>query len=302
MTHEKELEFGVVIAQQWRDWQTIRKQAEWAERVGWDHFYVFDHFYSLRPTHDGPTHEGWSLLAALAVCTSKVKLGTMVTGMTHRFPSVFFKQAVTIDHISDGRLLLGVGASWNEPEHTTYGIPFPPPADRVDLFTEAMEVYRRFETQETVTFEGKQLRVVDAPLEPKPVNGHIPVLMGTSGKRMLKRVARFADYWEPGRSAADVPGLWSQIEKHCDEIGRDPAEIRLAVSSYCEKSSNERAPRVDWDADWPETERRVRDHVAAYYEVGVRTFYFNIPTDAPNDVLEQAATELLPKLREEYRG
>lgn len=302
MTHEKELEFGVVVAQQWRDWPTIRRQAEWAEETGWDHFYVFDHFYSLRPTHDGPTHEGWSLLAALAVCTSRLKLGTMVTGMTHRLPSVFFKQVVTIDHISDGRMLLGVGASWNEPEHTTYGIPFPPPSDRVDLFTEAMEVFKRFETEDLVNFEGKQLQVVDAPFEPKPVNGHIPVLLGTSGNRMLKRVARFADYWEPGRSAADVSALWSQIEERCNEIGRDPSEIRLSVSSYCEKSSNERAPRVDWDADWPETERRVRDHVAAYYEAGMRTFYFNIPTDAPNDVLERTARELIPKLRDEYRG
>ncbi|MEZ4524134.1 MAG: LLM class flavin-dependent oxidoreductase [Thermomicrobiales bacterium] len=98
-----ELDFGVVTGQHWRNWETIRKQWLWAEDSGWDSAWVFDHFWSLRPTHDGDTLEGWTLLAALAVETSRLKMGTLVTGITHRLPAVLFKQAVTVDHISNGR-------------------------------------------------------------------------------------------------------------------------------------------------------------------------------------------------------
>lgn len=303
MPSPDELDFGIVTGQHWRSWETVRKQWLWAEDSGWDSAWTFDHFWSLRPTHDGDTLEGWTLLAALAVETSRLKMGTLVTGITHRIPAVLFKQAVTVDHISNGRLILGVGAAWEEEEHVAHGIPFPPPKVRVDMFEEAMEINRLLETQDVTTFEGEQFSVVDLPFEPKPVNGHIPVMMGTSGKRMLKSVARYADYWDSGRSPASVPQLAQQVAENCAEIGRDPAEIRRAISAYFGPASNPEAPVIIWeDRSAAEIEADLREHVKAYADVGVRSFLFNLPYEGPNDETDWVARNAIPAIREEFRN
>jgi len=303
MPPSDQLDFGVVTGQHWRSWQTLQRQWRWIEDTGWDSAWVFDHFWSLRPSNDGECLEGWTLLAALAAQTEQVKIGTLVTGVTHRYPAVLLKQAVTVDHVSGGRLILGLGAAWEEGEHRAFGIPFPPPGQRVDMFGETLEINRLFETQERVTFEGKHYTLVDAPFEPKPVNGHIPVMIGTSGKRMLRHVARYADYWDAGNTPEAIPGLVEQIKRHCEEFGRDPSEIRRAVSAYFGPASNPNAPVVVWeDRPKADVERDFRAHVAAYAAVGVRTFLFNMPADGPNEAFEHVALNVIPELREEYAG
>lgn len=301
MPRADELDFGIVTGQHWRSWETILAQWRWAEETGWDSAWTFDHFFSLRPSDDGDCLDGWTLLAALAAQTERLRLGTLVTGITHRNPAVLFKQAVTVDHISGGRLILGVGAAWNEPEHEAYGIPFPPPGARVDMFTEAMEMNRLLETQERTTYEGEHYTLKNAPFTPKPVSGHIPVMIGTSGKRMLRNVARYADYWDSGQPPENIPSLSGQVEDHCREIGRDPAAIRKAISAYFAPSSNPNAPIVSWELSRQETEDAFRQHVAAYAAVGVRTFLFNILYDAPNDNLEHVARNVIPELREAFK-
>jgi alkanesulfonate monooxygenase SsuD/methylene tetrahydromethanopterin reductase-like flavin-dependent oxidoreductase (luciferase family) len=301
MPSPDELDFGIVTGQHWRSWETVLRQWRWAEESGWDSAWVFDHFWSLRPTNDGETLDGWTLLAALAVQTERLRMGTLVTGITHRYPAVLFKQAVTVDHISGGRLILGVGAAWEEREHEAYGLPFPLPGERVDMFGEALEINRLFETQERTTFEGEHYRIVDAPFEPKPVNGHIPVMIGSSGRRMLRHVARYADYWDSGQPPAAVPALAARVDEHCRALGRDAGAIRKAISAYFAPSSNPNAPVVVWeDRPVADVERDFRAHVAAYAAVGVRTFLFNLPYDGPNEAAEHIARNVIPDLRQAF--
>lgn len=291
------LEFGIVTGQHWRSWELLLQQWQWAEETGWDSAWVFDHFFALRPNDTGETLDGWTLLGALAARTRQIKMGALVTGVTHRYPAVLLKQAVTVDRVSGGRLIFGLGAAWNEREHEAYGLPFPSPRERVDLVEDTLELQRRFEQEERVTFEGHVTKIVDAPFEPKPVNGHMPVMLGTSGKRMLTLVARYADYWDSGRSADEVPALGERVAEHCREIGRDPQEIRRTISAYSEPSSNPHAPIIDWTQPRDQVEQSVRDHVASYAASGVRTFLFNIPIDAPNEQLDHVARNVLPELR-----
>ncbi len=279
------VDFGIITGQHWRSLDEIREQWDFAEETGWDSAWAFDHFFSLREGVMGPCLEGFTLLASLAERTEDVQLGLMVTGMTHRNPAIMFKEAVTIDHISGGRHVFGVGAAWNEREHEAYGIEFPSPKVRVDRFAEAMEMFRRLETQERTSFDGASYRLVDAPFEPKPVYGHMPVLVGSTGKRMLRYVAQYADQWDGGGTPEEFAAHGERLNRYCQEIGRDPAEIRWVLSTGRDKV---------------ESEDTFRQHVEDYYNVGVRSFLFNIPYGPISPTLRNIAEQVIPELRDRY--
>jgi alkanesulfonate monooxygenase SsuD/methylene tetrahydromethanopterin reductase-like flavin-dependent oxidoreductase (luciferase family) len=294
------LDFGIVTGQHWRTWDMLLEQWRWTEQTGWDSAWTFDHFFSLRPTDDGVCLEGWTLLAALAMATERVRIGTLVTGVTHRYPAVLLKQAVTVDHISNGRLILGIGAAWTEGEHRAYGIPFPSPGERVELFGETMELLRRFETQDRTTLTGKHVQIQDAPFVPKPVRGHLPVMIGTSGRRMLRHVGRYADIWDSGTAPELIPALHEQVREHARAAGRDPASIRLAISADFGPASNPNAPVLVWEGSQDEVESRFRAHVDAYARVGVRSFLFNMPYEGANENMDHVARNVFPELRAAY--
>lgn len=281
------LDFGVLAKQEWRSWPEIQEQAHWADESGWDSFWAFDHLFTLREADNGPNLEGWSLLAGLAASTQRVQLGLLVTGITYRHPSMLFKQATTVDHISGGRLILGVGAAWNEREHHAYGIPFPPPGERVDRFEEAMQIFRMFETQDRTSFHGRYYTLDHAPFEPKPVFGHIPVLIGSTGRRMMRHVARFADQWDGGGTVEEYQARGERLAAICREVGRDPAEIRWVIS----------AP-----PDVIGSEETFRDYVTRYAAIGVRSFLFNIPRGTPTPTMRAIAEKVIPELRETLAG
>jgi alkanesulfonate monooxygenase SsuD/methylene tetrahydromethanopterin reductase-like flavin-dependent oxidoreductase (luciferase family) len=284
------LDFGIITGQHYRPWSDIKEQWLWADESGWDSAWAFDHFFGLRKDMDGEEGvclEGWTLIAALATMTSQVQLGLMVTGITHREPIVLFKNAVTVDHVSDGRLILGVGAAWQEREHEAYGIPFPPPGERVDRFAEQMEMYRLLETQQRSDFKGEHYSLVNAPFEPKPVHGHIPILVGSTGKRMMTYIAKYADQWDGGGTPEEYAERGKRLNQLCEEIGRDPAEIRWVLSTGS-------APF--------ETEDAFRDHVRRYADVGVRSFLFNTPFSGVTDSMRAVADNVLPGLRKEFSG
>lgn len=282
-----ELDFGIVTGQHWRSWDELLEQWTWADSTGWDSAWAFDHFFSLRDGEMGPCLEGWTLLAALAARTSNIQLGLMVNGNTHRNPAILAKQAVTVDIISGGRSIFGVGAAWNEREHEAYGIPFPSPRERVDRFGEAMELHRLLETSERATFSGEYYTLVDAPFEPKPVFGHIPILIGSTGKRMLSHVAKYADQWDAGGSPDEYRAHGEQLVARCKEIGRDPGEIRWALSTGSEPLASEDA---------------FRKHVTDYAAVGVRSFLFTLPGGTPSDMSTRIAERAIPELREAFRN
>ena len=281
-----QLDFGIVTGQHWRSWDELVEQWQWADESGLDSAWAFDHFFSLRDGEMGPCLEGWTLLAALAVKTSNVQIGLMVNGNTHRNPAVLAKQAVTVDIVSGGRSILGVGAAWNEREHAAYGIDFPSPRERVDRFGEAMELHRLLETQERANFNGDYYTLDNAPFEPKPVFGHIPILVGSTGKRMLRHVAKYADHWDGGGTPDELRATGERLNAACADIGRDPSEIRWALSTGADKLES-----VD----------TFRKHVRDYAAVGVRSFLFTLPGGSPNATIQQIASKIIPELREEWQ-
>jgi alkanesulfonate monooxygenase SsuD/methylene tetrahydromethanopterin reductase-like flavin-dependent oxidoreductase (luciferase family) len=283
------LDFGIKSSQHWQSWSEMQEQWSFAEETGWDSAWAFDHFFSLMDGEMGPCLEGWTLLAGFAQMTRRLQMGLVVTGITHRPPAILFKQAVTVDHISGGRLILAVGAAWNEREHVAYGLDFPPARERVDRFGEQMEIFRRFETEERTSFEGVHYQIVDAPFEPKPVFGHIPVMIGSSGRRMLRFVAQYADQWD-GHYATPEEYVehGKRIATLCREFGRDPGEIR-----WVRQTGRQELDIVD---DVDAFRRLVTDYVAA----GVRSFIFSIPAGPPSKTLVEISERVVPELREAF--
>jgi F420-dependent oxidoreductase-like protein len=213
----------------WQDMLAVWTAADEIEvfESGWN----FDHFYPIRGNSSGPCLEGWSMLAALAQATRRLRLGTLVTGIHYRHPAVLANMAATIDIISGGRLELGLGAGWNEQESGAYGIELGTPGERSDRFEEACEVILGLLSAETTTFSGKYYQLNEARCEPKPVQQpHPPLCVGGSGeRRTLRTAARFAQHWNSVRpDPAEITHKLEVLHQHCAEVGRDPSEILIS--------------------------------------------------------------------------
>jgi F420-dependent oxidoreductase-like protein len=208
-----------------------------ADELGYHAVWNYDHFYGLylagQPL-ELPTLEGWTTLAAMGKLTKRARIGCMVTGVTYRHPALLANMAVSVDHISGGRLDFGIGAAWHEPEHLTYGIPFPSAGTRIAMLDEACEIIRRLWTEDKVDHAGRFWTLHDAICEPKPVQARIPIVIGGSGPRKtLRVVAKHADEWNaPAASADEYRRLSGILEEHCSDVGRDPGEIRRSVQQF----------------------------------------------------------------------
>lgn len=223
--------FGVTIPQIKRTWDEAREAALAFDRLGFHSVWACDHVYGV-PNPALPIFEAWSLLAAIAAITERVELGTLVTPPLFRNPAVLAKQLATIDHVSGGRVIAGLGAGWFQPEFEDYGIAFGTLGDRMRALDETAQVLRQLWTQETTTFDGDFARLHDARCEPKPLR-RTPILVGGTGERVLMGiVARHGDIWNnmaiaQGQLGAKVEAL----RRRCDEVGRDPGEI--TISQQC---------------------------------------------------------------------
>ena len=219
-----------VLEQFWRD----------ADELGFHGVWNYDHFYGLHVAGQPlelPTLEAWTTLAAMAKVTARARIGCMVTGVTYRHPAVLANMAVSVDHISGGRLELGIGAAWHEPEHVTYGIEFPSAGVRIAMLDEACEIIRRLWTEDKVTHEGRFWTLRDALCFPKPVQERIPIVIGGAGPRKtLRVVAKHADEWNwnafPTPSGEAFRELSAILDEHCAAVGRDPADIRRSVQLF----------------------------------------------------------------------
>jgi F420-dependent oxidoreductase-like protein len=241
---------------------------------GWN----FDHFYPIRGNSRGPCLEGWSMLAALAQATRRLRLGTLVTGIHYRHPAVLANMAATIDIISGGRLELGLGAGWNEQESGAYGIELGTPGERSDRFEEACEVILGLLSTETTTFSGKYYQLNEARCEPKPVQQpHPPLCVGGSGeRRTLRTAARFAQHWNSVRpDPAEITRKLEVLHQHCAEVGRDPSEI--LISSHLPYEGDPAATAAS---------------AAALAEVGVQLAIVQLLPPHTPAVLEPLATAL----------
>ena len=277
--------FGLRSSQHHRSWQQIRANFIAADEWGWESAWVFDHMLPLSDPRTGPNLEGWTLLAGLAEATNNVLLGTMVTGITYRNPTLLLKEAVTVDHISNGRCLLGVGAAWFEGEHEMFGFEFPPVGQRVDMFREALQMFEQLQTQECTTFDGVHYQLREAIFEPKPVRQpKLPVVIGAGGDRMLRLVARYADQWDNNFSdEADYLARRGKLEAACAAIGRDPSEIRRSTTVAASLAQDEGALRALF---------------GSYRKLGITDFLIHAPDNVED--LRDYAERIVPSLREEW--
>jgi F420-dependent oxidoreductase-like protein len=197
-----------------------------AENLGFDSFWVMDHFHQISPVgkQEDPMLEGWTTISVLAGITSKIKLGTLVTGIIYRHPSVLAKMGATLDVLSKGRLFMGIGAAWNQEESLAYGIPFFPNKERLLRLEEAIQIIRKMWTEEPyASFNGKYYQISNAYCNPKPIQKPSPpILVGGSGERKtLKIVAKYADACNLYGSAETVKRKLSILNEHCKSVGRD---------------------------------------------------------------------------------
>jgi alkanesulfonate monooxygenase SsuD/methylene tetrahydromethanopterin reductase-like flavin-dependent oxidoreductase (luciferase family) len=232
--------FGLYLTQARKSWPRILDDFLLAEELGFDTAWLHDHL--IDPEGEGVRsfHEAWTLLSAIAARTSRIRLGILVTSNTFRHPALLAKEAVVVDHVSDGRLTLGLGAGWNEEEHRRYGLPFPASAERVDRLEEAVQVLRLLMSQPRTTFSGRYYELNDAPLEPAPIQRPgIPILIAAHRPRMLGIAARYADQWDtfasqPGTSTDgvgdDIAQRVYRFNAACIDVGRDPSLVRRSTS------------------------------------------------------------------------
>jgi F420-dependent oxidoreductase-like protein len=220
------IHFGLALPQFAASWNQAREVALAAEEAGLDSVWCVDHLVGI-PIDRQPVLEGWTEMAAVAAITRRVRLGHQVLCVSFRPPALLAKMAATLDQISNGRLIVGLGAGWHEPEYRQYGYDFPPIGARLAQLGETLEILRRLWTEESATFEGRHFAVRDAVLEPKPAQRRLPIMVGGGGERVLLRhVARHADLWNNlGAYHGEVAHKREVLAGHCRALGRDPSEI-----------------------------------------------------------------------------
>ena len=283
-------EFGIHTIQTWT-WPELRDRWRWFEALGFDSLWLPDHFF---PTmgRDYPMFEAWTLLSGLAMVTSRARIGILVSSNTFRHPALLAKQAVTVDHLSEGRLELGIGAGWFVEEHEVFGLEFPETRERVDRFAEAVELVDRYLSGDQTSFEGTFYRLDGAYNRPAPVQKpRPPLVMGAHGPRMLRLVARYADTWNSFAPPEELARRNRHLTEICEEIGRDPASIKRSMF-YGVNQSREENPWASVDA--------FEDYIGRYAEAGMQEFILQPPPPDRLAMVETVASDILPKLRRQH--
>ncbi|GCE24716.1 LLM class F420-dependent oxidoreductase [Dictyobacter alpinus] len=285
MTH---LSFGVKTAPQWTTYEDMLAIWQAADQEPLlEHAWLFDHFFPLYGELSGPCLEGWTVLAAFAAVTKRIRLGLMVTGNTYRHPAVLANIAATIDVISHGRLDFGIGAGWNEAEHSAYGIPLYKPGERLRRLDEACEVIKRMWTEKGATFEGRYYQIKDAYCEPRPVQQpYPPFVIGGGGEKLtLRIVAKYASVWNmAGGSVEDFKHKNAILDQHCAEIGRNPAEIARSIQIVIN----------------PDNLEETREQIRSYIEAGVNHIVLNIRPPFPEAIVHRLVQEVVEPLKNSH--
>ena len=215
-------------------WAEVRDFALFAEAEGWDGFWYADHYMPNSPDGEplpGNFNECFSVLAGLAAVTSRMRLGSLVTPTTMNHPALIANRVATIDNMSNGRFVIGMGAGWQVNEHNAFGIELFENKPRVDRFAEAIEIVASMLTQERTTFKGEHFTITNAPCEPKPVQNPLPILVGTGGPRMLRLTARFAQEWNTWGTPETTKPVMERLLAACEKEGRDPKTVRRSVQA-----------------------------------------------------------------------
>jgi F420-dependent oxidoreductase-like protein len=226
-----------------RSWDEIHEIAAHCEQTGWDGVYFADHFMPNGPGPeplDGNTLECWSVMAALAASVPRLRLAPLVTSVTYRHPAVLAKIAAAVDQVSHGRLTLGIGAGWQENEHAAYGLELGTIRERMDRFSEAVQILHSMLRQPRTTFSGEYFQVQDAPNQPAPVQDQLPLLIGGGGERRTLRIAaQYADQWNSWTTPDVLAHKVSVLRGHCADVGRDPGDIHVSTQALLFLSTDE---------------------------------------------------------------
>jgi F420-dependent oxidoreductase-like protein len=273
------IRFGIQTPQQHTTWSEMLSLWQEVDTLGYDTAWVFDHFLPIFSDPTGPCLEGWTALAALAMATRNVRLGAMVTGNTYRHPAVLAKMVTTVDIISGGRLILGIGAGWFELEHQEYGVPFHTTGGRLRRLDEALDLIRLLWTQERASFNGRYYSLKDASFNPKPLQKpHPPILVGASGENIaLGIVARHAQMWNSFGTPDVFRHKIERLQDHCERIGRDPATIEKSVLLTGLFALDEARRQID-----------------AYVAAGVTHLIFSVSAATDRDFIRRFAREIIP--------
>ncbi len=285
MAMRKPLSIGIKTSQQettYEEMLTIWEQADREPTI--EHAWLFDHFMPITGNPTGPCLEGWSVLAAFAARTSRVRIGLMVTGNTYRHPAVLANIGATLDVISGGRMDFGIGAGWNELEHTAYGIPLYTPGERIRRMGEACEVIRRMWTEKAPSFDGSYYQLKEAYCEPKPLQKpYPPFVIGGAGEQLtLRYVAQYADIWNIPFGSPEVFQHKSKVlDEHCVAIGRDPNTITRSIQVPVNYENLVEA----------------KEAIAQYVPLGASHFILNLRAPYPQNIVHRLVDEVIEPAR-----
>ncbi|HUR48768.1 MAG TPA: LLM class F420-dependent oxidoreductase [Acidimicrobiales bacterium] len=290
-------------------WEGVLDEARHAEATGWDGIWYADHFMPNGPVEEpattGPMNECWAVMAGLAAVTTRLRIGSLVCGNTYRHPAVLAKQAATVDLLSGGRLVLGLGAGWQENEHRAYGIDFFDVRTRMDMLEEACQVVKGLLTQERTDFQGKHYQLTDAPLAPKPAQDPLPLLIGGGGeKRTMRIAARYADEWNVWGAPDRLRQKIEVLDRHCEDLGRDPKSIQRSAQALVFMTTDEAKLKEVRDMEIPTphiagTPAEITEVMGEYRDAGVDEFIFPDFTlgEDRNDVFDLFQAEVAPAVR-----
>ena len=316
VVQQRKVRFGVQATPERSTWPELVQTFQRAEDIGLDTAWLPDHYLPVL-TRDptGPHADAWALLPALAASTRSIRIGSLVTCNNFRHPAVLARMAANVDVISGGRLEFGIGAGWFELEHTAYGIPFPPPRERLERLGEALDVIKLLWTATGSTFTGRYYSLREASLAPGPVQRpHPPILVGGGGERLtLAIVARHADEWNHSGNLASFIHKGAVLDGHCRRIGRDPSQIRRSIAipmsltddaGQAEKSVQTIASRRGTTVEEARsrmlcgTPEMVALQVRQFVEAGADHIILQIAGLRQMDSVARFAREVIPRFRE----
>ena len=309
-----DIRLGILLWNQATDWPSYESTAARIDELGYEHLWAWDHLYAIFGDPHQPIFEGWLSLAALAKVTKRARLGLLVGANTFRNPGLVAKLATTLDHISGGRAILGLGGAWMEPEHTAHGIEFGSGhGQRLDWLEEAVAAARALLDGETVTSEPDgRYRFRDLRHQPLPIQRHLPIMIGGSGeKKTLRTVARHADLWNAMGTLETLQRKTDVLRRHCDEVGRDPAEIEWTLGCkplirdteaearrvFEAQMDHNRTPlgNVAEDATfWYGTTEQIAERMLGYTKLGFGTFIAELPAPYDGETIERWIGEVKP--------
>lgn len=309
-----DLKLGMALWSQAATWPEMLEAARRIEASGYDHLWTWDHLLAIYGDAAQPIFEGWSLLAGWAVATERIRLGLLVGANTFRNPGLVAKTATTLDHISAGRAILGVGGAWFEPEHHAHGIEFGTGfGQRLDWVDESVAAMRHLLDGEEVTSKpGGRYAFDGLRHDPPPVQEHLPIMIGGSGeKKTLRTIARYADLWNASGDAATLAHKDAVLRRHCADVDRDERGIERTVSCkivirdsradaqrvWADQMARNRAPRDVWDGPttlWVGPPEEIAREILERVAVGFETVIVELPAPYDPETIERLSGEVKP--------